>query len=1849
MSLPSKSLIGRFTLGLLLISGLAFFMISRAGNNDGINFNPEFARYISGFTSGTISKESAIRIQFTRNLGDSLKDAKLEKLFSFSPAVSGTTRWLDESTLEFIPDKALKPGKSYEVEFNLGKLLMVPEHLEEFKFEFHVIGTAFSVNNLFLESSDSRNMKQMRAKGYMLCSDKEDPSLVEKCITAEQQGRTLQIKWEHLDDKVKHRFSIEGIERGSKSSEVEIKWNGKAIDADYEGSDKLYVPAIGEFKVIDVKMEPGDESYISVMFSDPISYQQDLRGLVELKSTTSNQAIGDLRFAAYHNQIRIYFAGEAGSNYLIQINPGLKNAAGHPFNTTYRGTITYGTLRPEVNFVGKGVIMPASSNLLIPFEAIALKAVDVTITRIFENNVAQFFQVNSYSTNYELQRVGRKVMKKKILLGKSNIIDLRKKHRFALKLDDIIQPEPGAIYQVKITFKRAYSILDCPTDEQENNSEEEGENPDDNAPMESSYWDMAEEFDYSNYDWEQRDNPCHPSYYTSQRWAEKNYFASNIGLLVRKGKNNDYLISCNDIRTAQPLPNVQVELINLQRQRLGIGKTNDNGETTIQSSGKGFLVIASLGTQKAYLKIDDGSALSLSHYDIAGEEIQKGLKGFIYAERGVWRPGDSIYINLILEDKYNQYTQTLPATLELLDPAGRVYKRFTKTAALNGFYDLRTKTDDEAITGNWTARVKVGAAVFSKQLKIETVVPNRLKIELDFPGKSLSADESIQFKLKSRWLHGATASGLRASVEMGLYQVATTFNQFPDFNFEDKTRRFNTETKTIFDGNLNGNGEANINYSLSLENNSAGLMNANFTTRVFEDGGGYSIDKYAVPFHRYQRYVGVRLPRGDKARGMLLTDTTHRATIVLVNRDGNLVKGAQTVKARLFKISWRWWWEKGPDDAFMYNDFEDRESLQEAEVTLINGKGNFPFRINYPEWGRYLIKIEDGEGHSTSSIFYCDWPGWAGRDQRDNPVEASMLSFNTDKKQYKVGDVCKLSIPGAKGGRALISVETGSKAVASYWISMKEGDNAFSFPVTKDMLPNAFVHITLLQPHAQVKNDLPIRLFGLVPIEVVDPQTLLKPVISCAEVFRPGQQSTIKVSEELGRAMTYTLAIVDEGLLDLTRYKTPDPHSRFFSREALGVKTWDMYDYVMGAFGMDVNRILSIGGDEGINRKAAQNKANRFKPVVEFIGPFHLEAGKSASHSIKIDNYIGSVKVMVVAGYKGAYGNAEKAVPVKSGVMVQAALPRVIAPGEEFRLPVQVFVNEGGINAVALQVSTNNLIELIGGNSKNINFSKPGEDMSFFKIKAGKQLGVAKIIVSASGNGQRISQEIELEIRNPNPYQTEVVERLLQGGEAAELSYKSKGMPGTKSAVLEISSIPAINLEQRLRYLIQYPHGCLEQTTSAAFGQLFVPQLADLNPGLLNQIDANVKAAISKLKSFQLGNGGFAYWPGETQIDNWATSYAGHFLLEAQNLGYTLPYDMIEKWSAYQNQLAEEWDKTSYTYSDLDQAYRLYTLALAGKANLSAMNKLRGDSKLTKQARYRLASAYYLQGQKATGDELINGLDAGIELYTELGYNFGSAERDKAMILETYLMAGQKQKAFPVMESLARELGKNNWMSTQTTAYSLMAIAKYSGRTRDGKGLDFTWTQDGKSIQEFTQKSMMSRKLKPDGNLSLRNNSKAMTYVRVVSRGQLDIGEEEAGERNLKMDIKYYTKTGEPIDIKNITQGTDFQVLVSITNPTDQLFDQMALTQVFPAGWEIRNPRMEELLSTFTKPRYQDIRDDRVMSYFAIPAGKTLLFKLDLHASYPGKYYLPASNCEAMYDGRIYSRTKGRWVEVNAR
>ncbi|MCB0616557.1 MAG: alpha-2-macroglobulin, partial [Phaeodactylibacter sp.] len=642
----------------------------------------------------------------------------------------------------------------------------------------------------------------------------------------------------------------------------------------------------------------------------------------------------------------------------------------------------------------------------------------------------------------------------------------------------------------------------------------------------------------------------------------------------------------------------------------------------------------------------------------------------------------------------------------------------------------------------------------------------------------------------------------------------------------------------------------------------------------------------------------------------------------------------------------------------------------------------------------------------------------------------------------------------------------------------------------------------------------------------------------------------------------------------------------------------------------------------------------------------------------------GAVRAMVVVADNGAYGSAEKTVPVKQPLMVLATLPRVLSPGEQLALPVNVFAMDNKVRNATISVQEASGLVKIGEASRSVQFSRPGDQLVSFPIEVSQGVGVARFTITASGNGESSKQEIEIQVRNPNPFVTDVDSKVLDGGLSHTFVFTPVGMKGTNEAVLEVSSIPPINLGERLEYLLRYPYGCLEQTLSGGFPQLYVNQLMELDKAQQERIPRNINATIGRLKQFQVGQGGFAYWPGGNKPDHWATSYAGHFLLEAKALGYSIPPSMLEKWTQFQKKTARMWDPKMEEYGfysrnnyELMQAYRLYTLALAKEPDMAAMNRLREYKGLTLQAAWTLAAAYATAGKPEAAKAITGKLETQVPAYQELSYTYGSALRDRAMILETLVLMGEREKAATLVKYISDELSSRRWCSTQEISFSLLAIGKYVGKGGAQNTLAFTYQlQNGKTVNAGSNQPVMQIQIPVDGSgrreVMVKNTGQGTLFARVIRSGQPVAGAETAAANDLKIEVAYKNMQGAGIDPAALPQGTDFIAEVRITHPGSRPFryQELALNQIFPSGWEIINTRMDniEAFKQSNPPDYQDIRDDRVNTFFGLAERQSETYRVQLNAAYQGRFYLPAVSCEAMYDNSINARVPGRWVEVTA-
>ena len=1823
------------------------------------NVSPAFAEYVAQYNSGVVSSGIAVQIVFTKDAVDSatIGQETNVSLFSFSPRIKGTTFWVNSRTIEFRPAERLLSGQVYEVTFNLSRLMDVPPSLSDFKYSFQVIRQNFEVAIENIKPYIKTELKRQKVEGVLTTADYATESAVEQIVMGMQDGNSLKVVWTHLEGGKVHNFIVEDVTRKDVAGAMTLKIDGNSISVDRTEEMKVEIPALGDFRVMNARVIQTPSQRVVIQFSDPLKEKQELNGLISIPDLSA------LDFDIHDNEIWVYSSVRLAGSKTISIEPGIRNVLDYKMNTRVTWELTFEQLKPAVRMTGTGVILPSTDGLVLPFEAVSLNAVDVEIKKIYEKNVLQFLQVNNLSGNRELRRVGKQIVKKTMMLNTTGVTDFGKWNRYTLDLASLITQEPGAIYQVTLGFKKRYATYFCENDSTPltiNPGYDDGaDEVDDETNLEDYGYDDEEGNYYydGEYEWSERENPCHPSYYSAyakdQREVVRNVLASDLGLIAKRGSDQNTTIFVTDIRTTKPLSGVQFTLYDYQQQVIGTSSSDKDGKAVVKTARSPFAVVATNGTQRGYLVLLDGRALSLSNFDVSGESIKKGLKGFLYGDRGVWRPGDSLYLTLILEDKDKLLPPAHPVVFEMFNPMGQLTCRLVRSGSENGFFTFATATKHDDPTGNWSAKVKVGGMEFSQPLKIETVKPNRLKINLNFEVERIT-NPNLSGKLDVKWLHGAPGKNLKAEFEVILAKASTSFKGFPDYTFEGPVRDFVSESSPAYSGYTDADGKAVVNVTLGSGSSAQGFLTAIFKGKVFEESGNYSIDRFSIPYSPFASYVGMKTPVGERYSGIIYTDSTHRVDIATVNQDGEGVSANVTVA--MYKMDWRWWWDNSDGYIANYVSGNDQLIVRNESIRTVNGKGSWKFNMKASEWGRYLIRIcNPTSGHCAASIVYVDEPGWSRRSRDEGEGQgATMLTFACDKDVYTIGEKINLTIPGSARGRALVSVESGSRIIETYWVETQAGETRFAIDAIPAMSPNVFVHVTLLQEHSQTVNDLPIRLYGVIAIRVEDPGTHLEPIITMPDVLEPGQEVTITVGEKFQRKMTYTVAMVDEGLLDITRFKTPDAWNRFYAREALGVRTWDLYESVMGAFGPRIERLLSVGGDSELAAKNDDPRANRFKPVVKFLGPFTIEKGNSRSHKFIMPQYIGSVRTMVVAGHEGAYGKAERATPVRKPLMVLATLPRVLGPMEKFKLPVTLFSQEKSIRNVKVDLAVTGPLNIVGAASQTVTMGPGGDLTLYFDMEVKESLGVAKVEVVASSGIFKGSDNMEIDVRNPNLPVSRVIETTLGAGKSWNAEALPVGMAGTNSAVLEVSNMPPINLGPRLRYLFQYPYGCVEQTISSVFPQLYLSQVKALTDTEQAATQRNVTAGIERLISFARREGGFAYWPGGPEADEWGSSYAGHFLIEAEAKGYYVPADMLRAWKKNQKERALSWRYSEVYYNqDLMQAYRLYTLACAGSAEIGAMNRMREMGNLSLTSLWMLGAAYARAGQPEAAKLLVHNLPTKLKAYRELGYSYGSDFRDKALIAETLVLLGEKTKAFEIVKELSLSLSNmDHWMSTQEVAFGLKAVTGYMGSEKRGT-LKFTYTLNGKTTTTTSELPITQVQVPVEGTkkqeITMINESGGVLFARLIMDGTPARGNEVSEQNNLNVSVQYLDRSGVGLDPGQIEQGKQFLAEVTVTHPgIRSAYENLALAQVFPSGWEINNQRLDdtqqfEKSGTFT---YQDIRDDRVYTYFNLRKGETKKFVVSLTATFEGNYYLPALSCEAMYDKGIYARLSGRSVNV---
>lgn len=1812
---------------LLLVSVVAVGMMSSCNDKKASNSIVEHLKpvpeallpFLNSYTSGVITPGEPIRVSFKD--ADELKlkygEALPSKLFEFTPSLKGKAIWIDNNTVGFQYDK-IDDAKQYVCSFKAAELLDVPSDMT-LDFGFAVRRQNFSLVSVIPNYGPNDEVAFHLQVAFSNPVDAEQVLSVFEHNFVSKYGVTATALGNNLFD-----IQINNVQRGDKESTIQIVMNGKSLNCKTVIEDLLPVCAKGDFEPVLFDVEKG-AAHAVLYFSEPLKPNQNLDGFITFEPQIGYRA--DIK----DNRIDFYFDKTGLNSYQLEemnmlVHAGLRNAnnVALPDDASYNFDLTEDL--PLVRWTCEGNIIPDVNETTVYFDAVCLNSVTLRIIRIFDENILGFLQDNDLDETYGVRKAGR--LEKKVRLEIDNPNPTQWK-TFPIVLSDYITVEKGGMYQLSLDFGPQDYVF--ATDEMKAAVTE-------NEMREAAYWD-GQAYDYKEYNYDGDWNDPYGFYYYNYKEIKKNIVVSDLAITAKMGRDDWADVFVYHISDAKPVQGATVKAYNFQRQELVSAATDAQGHVSLSCANRpAFIVATDNNGSRSVIKTMDGNSLSYSKFDVGGEAVEKGIAAFAYTNRGVWRPGDELQLNLMLSDLDAQIPDNYPVVLEVYDASARLYAKQSKSNAVNGVYCFNIPTLPSDETGLWTAKFKVGTTVITKTLRVETVKPNRLEIVMDTPDV-VSINNSETVTLTSKWLNGMKASGLKAEVDAKVRKGTTSFKNFADYTFVNETESFYPEEISVYSGSLSGDGSARVGFAPFKDISSSQMLDATFTIKVFEQSGDFSITSQRVKLSPCANYIGVALPETQSKYGSYYdTGKDWQFNVAVVRENGSLNQSTIPLDYALYKLDSYWWWSSEDSyDLQRYASGTYKRPVQNGTLSC-NGKTSLIFNIPDDKWGNYLLVVDDPTSNSRFAKVICfDWGSGAIHSNSASGAPAQ-LSMCATKDTYNVGENIVVNFPANEQAKALVTVEANDKVMQNMYLDKLGTEGKVEIKATEEMIPNVYVYVALIQPH-DAENDMPVRMYGVVPVKVENKDLELKPTVSVPETSNTNKTVNVKVGESNGKAMTYTLAVVDEGILGLTNFATPNPYRYFNSKQSLEVRTWDNYASVIDAFSGELGSVYAIGGDGVINQEITLD--NRFKAYAVTLGPFELKAGATNNHEFVVPQCSGALRFMVVAksGEK-SFGSSEKQIKVIDPITLYPAAPRVAAPGDELTLKLQVLSPVLKGKTLNVKVENKNLTS-VGALPTSVSIDNNGEGMIAMNVKVDDVLDNAVMKVIVSQGNYSAESTTEIPIRMPYAERRNVITREIEANASLDVPVAVEGMRGTQSGKILLSNMVPVDLFSRLDFLTSYPHGCLEQITSKAFPQLYLNYFVQQSDDDIAKMKANVEAVIADLRSYQKSDNSLTNWVGGTYVDPWTEIYALHFLVEAQKQGFAVPEYFTDGLLKYQGEKAKKWNNNpDFKQGETIQAYRLFVLALAGKSEMGAMNRFKELELNYSLSKALIAAAFAQVGKATVAQNILPQVTEG-ERMSDYYTSFGSVTRDLAFVTYAQMLCGRDKEAVQGnINELCGILNSDQWLDTQSTAFALFVLGKYAEvNNLTNANLSAVVTVNGEEKTLNSNLASVGLDFVPNiGNNSvkIKNNSDQKIVASLFTKSSVAEYETTENGNFIRMKVNYFDKSGKPINVTSMQQGTDFVVEMTVENPSEYQVTELALSYYLASGWEIVNDRLIGDGSGNEGAKHIDLRDDRAYFYFDLMPKTKKTFTLKLNATYEGNYMIPAVRCEDMYNAAIY-------------
>ena len=1783
---------------------------------------------LDSYTSGVVAAGEPIVVRFKNPETMKVKFGEPipAKAFQFMPALKGKAFWVDENTVGFQYENIDK-DKNYVCKFKVSDFVDCgSEQALEFGFGVRRQNFSLVAQQPICLSNETMNYNLRIAFAVPVDQD--------EAVNMFDEGfrKSHPVEMTYVGNNV-YDFEVQNFERKNENYDVHVILDGKAVDAKAKMERDLTVYAKGIFIPLTFDVDQSSD-HATLFFSQPLKESQNLTGFI-----TKNNNLG-YKADIKGNKIDFYFDKSNLYRYQLDelklgVKSGIRSDNGMVLQEDYEYALDLTEVQPKVRWTDEGVIIPNVDETTVYFDAICLNGVTLRIVRIFDDNILSFLQDNELTETYGVRKAGR--LEKKVRLAIDNPYPNQWK-TFPIVLSDYIKVEPGAMYQLSLNFGPAdYTFA---SDEMRTAA------VDNNDKKEESYWD-GEAYDYKEYRYDGEWGDPNGYYYYNYVEKQKNIVVSDLAVTAKMGRNDMVDVFVYRISDAQPASGAQVVAYNFQKQELNKGTVDGKGHVQLQCANRpAFVVATDKKGSKSVIKLNDGNALSYSRFNVSGEPVEKGVTAFAYSNRGVWRPGDELQLNLMLNDLESSVPDDYPIVLEVIDANGRLYAKQVNTKPVNDIYCFTVPTNVSDETGLWTARFKVGTNTITKNLRVETVKPNRLEIKFDLPEVvSLSRNERVN--LNAKWLNGMKANGLKAEVDVQLRGGQTSFKEFANYSFVNEMQNFEPQEISLFSGQLNPEGTTSVGFSPLKDVYAAQMMNGTFIVKVFEQGGDFSIASFTSKLSPYERYVGVELPPTSSKYGSYYdTNKDWKFNIAMVNENGTAYKSSVALDYALYKLDSYWWWSSEDEYSLQrYASGTYKAPYQNGSLTC-NGTTSVTFNIPNDKWGSYLFVVNDKQGkHTFAKVINFDWGYGHSSSASGAPAQ---LSLKSTAESYEVGEKMVVTFPANDKAKALVTVEANDRVLQTMLVENLGEEGKVEITTTEEMIPNVYVYVALIQPH-DANNDLPIRLYGVIPVKVENKKLQLQPNITIPETANTKKKIDVKVSEAAGQAMTYTLAVVDEGILGLTNFSTPNPYGYFNSKQALSVRTWDNYASIVDAFSGELGSVYAIGGDGILNQEVTLDK--RFKAYAVTLGPFELKAGDANTHSFEVPQCSGALRFMVVAKGKGkAFGSSEKRMTVVDPINLYASAPRVVAPGDELNLKVQVQAPTMKNKTLEVKFQNQNL-NPVGALPTSVKIDGNGEGLVTVRTNIPKTLGNAELKVLVTGDGYTAESSTLMPIRMPYAERRNTITKDVEAGQTVSVPFNLEGMDGTQQGNVTVSSLLPIDLFGRIDYLLGYPHGCLEQTTSKAFPQLYLNYFIQLDDKAKEEMKNNIETAITNLKSYQKSDNSMTNWPGGRYTDPWTEIYALHFLVEASKQGYNVPQYFLDGLLSYQADRAKQWkNNIDYKWGETIQAYRLFVLALAGKAEMGAMNRFK-ELELHYDLTKALAAAAFAQtGKTSIAQNLLPNVTDGRAM-SDYYTSFGSEIRDLSFLTYVQMLCDvDKQTVQNNVNNVCRMMSSHRWVDTQSTAFALFVLGKYAEKMNAvNTGLSATVKVNGEERTLNTNMASVGFGYTPklgNNTIEIKNNTDQKITANLYTKTSVAEYDMNESGNLIKMSVNYFDKSGAPANLTALNAGTDLRVQITVQNPSEWKVTELALSYYLPSGWELVNDRLMGDMRGNEDAKHVDFRDDRAYFYFDLYPGAKKTFTLKANATYEGNYMIPAIRCEDMYNDEIYYQIPARGCVV---